>query len=207
MNEKQNWIGERKRWVFDDKQNRVSTLKLCKINEKQNRIVEKKDGYPTNLERKVEQDFSEKKMGVEGKVDQDLRKKKQKKNKKKKFLPPQFIADAIHNQQSGFRFNRNSPQSFKSTTTAANPSTTAPTAATPATPAATGTVAAALEDVDPAAQLLGAEGGESVNVPMEYFLELQARAGEDLCEEDFVSALSQLNFQQPTALIREMLLA
>ena len=43
------------------------------MNEKQNRIVEKKDGYPTNLEQKVEQDFSEKKMGVEGKVDQDLR--------------------------------------------------------------------------------------------------------------------------------------
>ena len=87
MNEKQNWIGERKRWVFDDKQNRVSTLKLCKINEKQNRIVEKKDGYPTNLERKVEQDFSEKKMGVEGKVDQNLWKKnkKNKKNKKKNF--------------------------------------------------------------------------------------------------------------------------
>ena len=42
MNEKQNQIGKKKRWVFDDKQNRVSMIKLCKINEKQNRIVEKK---------------------------------------------------------------------------------------------------------------------------------------------------------------------
>ena len=42
MNEKQNWIGEKKRWVFDNKQNRVLTIKLCKINEKQNRIVKKK---------------------------------------------------------------------------------------------------------------------------------------------------------------------
>ena len=67
------------------------------MNEKQNRIVKKKrwvsnENISTNLEQKVEQDFSEKKMGVEGKVDQDLRKKKQ----KKKFLHPQFIADAIH---------------------------------------------------------------------------------------------------------------
>ena len=41
-------------------------------------LQRKKDGYLTNLERKVEQDLSEKKMGVEGKVDQDLRKKKKK---------------------------------------------------------------------------------------------------------------------------------
>ena len=42
MNEKQNWIGEKKRWVSDDKQNRFLTMKSCKMNKKQNRIVEKK---------------------------------------------------------------------------------------------------------------------------------------------------------------------
>ena len=84
MNEKQNWIGEKKRWVFDDKQNRVLTIKLCKINEKQNRIVEKKDRYPTNLEQKVEQDFSEKRWGLKEKQIRIYGKKKT----KKKISPP-----------------------------------------------------------------------------------------------------------------------
>ena len=75
MNEKQNWIGEKKRWVFDDKQNRVLTIKSCKMNKKQNRNVEKKrwvfDDKQNRLndkimqyELKVELDWREKKMGV-----------------------------------------------------------------------------------------------------------------------------------------------
>ena len=93
------------------------------------------------------------------------------------------------NQQSGFRSNRNSPQIVKTKT----PSATTPTATSlAATPAATATVAAALDNIDPAAQLLGAEGGESVTLPMDYFLDLHARAGEEVCEEDFVCSLSQL---------------
>ena len=42
MNEKQNWIGKKKRWASDNKQNRFLMMKSCKLNEKQNRIVEKK---------------------------------------------------------------------------------------------------------------------------------------------------------------------
>ena len=75
MNEKQNWIGEKKRWVFDDKQNRVLTIKSCKMKEKQNRNVEKKrwvfDDKQNRLndkimqyKLKVELDWREKKMGV-----------------------------------------------------------------------------------------------------------------------------------------------
>ena len=58
-------------------------MKSCKMNKKQNRIVEKKDGCLTI---RIE---IQKNMGVEGKVDQDLRKKKQKNKKtKKKIFPP-----------------------------------------------------------------------------------------------------------------------
>ena len=93
----------------------------------------------------------------------------------------------IQNHKSGFRFNRNNSQNFKTTTSA-----TAPTAITPvASPAAAATVAT-LNDVEPAAQLLGAEGGDMVTVPMDYFLDLHARAGEELCEEDFSACLSRL---------------
>ena len=68
------------------------------MNEKQIRIVKKKrwvsnENISTNLEQKVDLDFSEKKMGVEMKSRLVMR---QKKRKKKKFLHPQFIADAIH---------------------------------------------------------------------------------------------------------------
>ena len=40
MNEKQNRIGEKKRWVFDDKQNRLNDK--INMNEKYNWIGEKK---------------------------------------------------------------------------------------------------------------------------------------------------------------------
>ena len=104
------------------------------------------------------------------------------------------------NQQSGFRFNRNSPQNFKGTTPTTTASTTPTSAATAAATAAAAaaaasTAAAALEEVDPAAQLLGAEGGDSVVVPMDQFLELSSRAGLDIDDEDFIAALSHLNFQ------------
>ena len=45
MNEKQNWIGKKKRWVFDNKQNRLNDKFM-------------------QYERKVELDWREKKMGV-----------------------------------------------------------------------------------------------------------------------------------------------
>ena len=45
MKEKQNWIGKKKRWVFDNKQNRVN-----------DKIMQD--------ERKVEQECREKKMGI-----------------------------------------------------------------------------------------------------------------------------------------------
>ena len=101
-------------------------------------------------------------------------------------LPPRTGKGSLNqNHKSGFRFNRNGSQIFKTTTSST------PTATTPvASPAAAATVAAL--DVDPAAQLLGAEGGDTVTVPMEYFLDLHARAGEEVCEEDFVCSLSQL---------------
>ena len=62
------------------------------MNEKQNRIVKKKrwvsnENISTNLEQKVDLDFSEKKMGVEMK---SRLAKRQKKKEKKKCLHPQF---------------------------------------------------------------------------------------------------------------------
>ena len=88
-------------------------------------------------------------------------------------LPPRTGKGSLNqNHKSGFRFNRNSSQLFKTTTSST------PTATTPvASPAAAATVAAL--DVDPAAQLLGAEGGDTVTVPMDYFLDLHARAGKN----------------------------
>ena len=57
------------------------------------------------------------------------------------------------------------------------------------------TVAAALEEAHPAAQLLGAEGGDSVIVPMDQFLVLSTRAGRDIYDKDFLAALSHMKIQ------------
>ena len=102
------------------------------------------------------------------------------------------------NQQSGFRFNRNSPQNFRSPATASATTTAAGSATTPAAtaPAAAPAVtAAAALEMEPEAQSLGAEGGASVTIPMDQFLELYNRAGEDVCDDDFMAAVADLNFQ------------
>ena len=91
------------------------------------------------------------------------------------------------NQQTGFRFNRSSPATFpKAPLSAAAPAPTA-AAAAPAT-------IANVEQVDPAAQLLGAEGGDRVVMSMEQFWDLTSRAGQEVEESDLMAALSELNF-------------
>ena len=66
------------------------------------------------------------------------------------------------NQQTNFRYNRSSPQNFRGGKTSATATTPAAASSTALAPAQT--VAAAIEEMDPAAQLLGAEGGETVTV-------------------------------------------
>ena len=97
------------------------------------------------------------------------------------------------NQQTGFRFNRNTPSSFQNAATAAAAAAAAKAAAAANTTGASKTTVGALE-VDPAAQTLGAEGGEQVVLNLDQFLELSERAGEDIEDPDFMAALEQLNF-------------
>ena len=99
-------------------------------------------------------------------------------------------------QQTGFRFNRSTPTTYPppaaAATTTQQPAA-APAAATTAAPAASTTVAY-VETVDPAAQLLGAEGGEVIGVPVGQFYELMDRAGLEVDNDDIVGAISDLNF-------------
>ena len=79
------------------------------------------------------------------------------------------------------------------TATPANQANTAPTAKAAQT-------VSAVEEVDPAAQTLGAEGGSDttpmpdISMSMDKFFELTNRAGMDVPNDDIVAAVSNLNF-------------
>ena len=81
---------QRKMWILNERQIRNLMKKRWGWNEPQNRITKKN----VHIKRTVDQNNNEKKMGLTRTVDQ------RKKKTKKKFLHPQFIADAIHNHVS-----------------------------------------------------------------------------------------------------------
>ena len=88
-------------------------------------------------------------------------------------------------QQTKFQYNRSTPQTYTKPVVATSTATTPTTATT--------TNVAAFE-LDPAAQPLGAEGGETITIPINQFFELASRAGEEVDDNDIVSALADLNF-------------
>ena len=96
-------------------------------------------------------------------------------------------------QQTGFRYNRSTPATYPATAAAA-PAVAAPAAAAQPQAAAAPATVAYVESVDPAAQLLGAEGGGTITVPVGQFYELCDRAGEEVDDNDIISAVENLNF-------------
>lgn len=92
-------------------------------------------------------------------------------------------------QQTGFRYNRSTPQTFPNPPAA----TAAPAIAPP--PAAGQVGMACIEQMDQIAQPLGAEGGcETMTLPVDAFYELAARAGEPIEENDIIASVADLNF-------------
>ena len=113
-------------------------------------------------------------------------------------------------QQTGFRFNRSTPQQYNrqpqgathapvAAATAAAPAAAttqnaAPAAAAAAPPAAVAPVAA-YEEIDPAAQTLNEEFQDAaVQVSYRDYLSLQQRAYPGIEEHDVISSLQELNF-------------
>jgi len=64
----------------------------------------------------------------------------------------------------------------------------------PNTTAAPAAANVAAFEMDPAAQPLGAEGEDTITIPMDQFLKLTARAGEEIKKADIVAAISHQNF-------------
>lgn len=85
-------------------------------------------------------------------------------------------------RQTGFGFNRSSPQTVRS----------AAPATAPANAVAAMEVAAA--GIDPAAQSLEQEEVCMVTLPMDQFVELNKAAGQDVDANDLVASLADLNF-------------
>ena len=97
------------------------------------------------------------------------------------------------NQQTGFNYNRRTPAQFPQNAAAAAPQAQA-AAAPAATPAAA--PVAAVDNIDPAAQPLGNEGGIGrIMMDMDQFYEIMDRANQPVDNNDIVSAVSDLNFQ------------